>query len=170
MRFEKVSFEAFKNDMAQYRPINFMAGQVEEAYDNIIIPKRKTKHSAGYDLRTPIDIVIPPGQARTIPTGIKAVFAEDEMNAWHLQIYVRSSVGIKDGVVLTNGTGIIDSDYQFGKNEGDMMLALRNMSEKHVKYKAGDRICQAVFALHGITVDDDAEGERTGGVGSTGRG
>ena len=86
MRFEKVSFEAFKNDMAQYRPINFMAGQVEEAYDNIIIPKRKTKYSAGYDLRTPIDIVIPPGQARTIPTGIKAVFAEDEMEAWHLQI------------------------------------------------------------------------------------
>ena len=167
MHFEKVKFEAFRNDMAMYRPINFMNGDVEKAYEGIKIPVRKTKYSAGYDICTPIDITIPSGQRRVIPTGIKAVFSEDEMESWHLQMYVRSSVGIKDGVVLTNGTGVIDPDYFMGENDGDMMLALINTSEKLVKYKAGDRICQAVFVLHGITSDDAATGDRTGGIGST---
>lgn len=167
MRFEKVRYDAFEHDMMQYRPINFMGGEAKEAYDKIKLPERKTKYSAGYDICTPIDISIPSGQRRVIPTGIKAVFDEDEMDAWHLQMYVRSSVGIKDGVVLTNSTGIIDSDYALGKNDGDMMLALVNTSEKLVKYKAGDRICQAVFMIHGITSNDKASGDRTGGIGST---
>lgn len=167
MRFERVKLEAFKNDMAMYRPINFMNGDVEKAYENIKIPVRKTKYSAGYDVCTPVDVVLPSGQRRVIPTGIKAVFNDDEMESWHLQMYVRSSVGIKDGVVLTNGTGVIDPDYFMGENDGDMMLALMNTSEKLVKYKAGDRICQAVFVLHGLTSDDNASGDRTGGIGST---
>ena len=167
MRFEKVRYEAFEHDMMQYRPINFMGGEAKEAYDKIKLPERKTKYSAGYDICTPIDISIPSGQRRVIPTGIKVVFEKDEMETWHLQMFVRSSVGIKDGVVLTNGTGVIDSDYQFGNNDGDMMLALLNTSEKLVKYKAGDRICQAVFMIHGITSNDKASGDRTGGIGST---
>lgn len=167
MRFEKVRYEAFEHDMMQYRPINFMGGEAKEAYDKIKLPERKTRYSAGYDICTPIDISIPSGQRRVIPTGIKVVFEEDEMETWHLQMFVRSSVGIKDGVVLTNGTGVIDSDYQFGNNDGDMMLALLNTSEKLVKYKAGDRICQAVFMIHGITSNDKASGDRTGGIGST---
>ena len=167
MHFERVKFEAFKNDMAMYRPINFMSGEVEKAYDGIKIPVRKTKYSAGYDICIPIDISIPSGQRRVIPTGIKVVFEEDEMSTWHLQMYVRSSVGIKDGVVLTNGTGVIDPDYFRGKNDGDMMLALLNTSDKLVQYKAGDRICQAVFVIHGLTSDDNASGDRIGGIGST---
>ena len=167
MHFERVKFEAFKNDMAMYRPINFMSGEVEKAYDGIKIPVRKTKYSAGYDICIPIDISIPSGQRRVIPTGIKVVFEEDEMSTWHLQMYVRSSVGIKDGIVLTNSTGIIDSDYQFAENDGDMMLALLNTSDKLVQYKAGDRICQAVFMIHGLTSDDNASGDRIGGIGST---
>lgn len=167
MRFEKVRYDAFEHDMMQYRPINFMGGEAKEAYDKIELPERKTKYSAGYDICCPIDITIPSGQRRVIPTGIKVVFEEDEMETWHLQMFVRSSVGIKDGVVLTNGTGVIDSDYQFGNNDGDMMLALLNTSEKLVKYKAGDRICQAVFMIHGITSNDKASGDRTGGIGST---
>jgi dUTP pyrophosphatase len=144
-----------------------MGGEAKKAYDKIKLPERKTKYSAGYDICSPIDISIPSGQRRVIPTGIKVVFEEDEMETWHLQMFVRSSVGIKDGVVLTNGTGVIDSDYQFGNNDGDMMLALLNTSEKLVKYKAGDRICQAVFMIHGITSNDKASGDRTGGIGST---
>lgn len=162
-----MKFEAFKNDMAMYRPINFMSGEVEKAYNGIKIPVRKTKYSAGYDICIPIDISIPSGQRRVIPTGIKVVFEEDEMSTWHLQMYVRSSVGIKDGIVLTNGTGVIDPDYFRGKNDGDMMLALLNTSDKLVQYKAGDRICQAVFVIHGLTSDDNASGDRIGGIGST---
>ena len=169
MHFEKVSFEAFQKDMMQYKPINFLGGITQETYNAIQLPKRKTQYSAGYDICTPVDITIPAGERRIVPTGIKAVFNEDEMTTWHLQMYVRSSVGIKDGVVLMNGTGVIDSDYQFAENDGDMMLALLNTSQSQVKYKAGDRICQAVFCLHGITSDDKTSDVRRGGIGSTGR-
>lgn len=169
MHFEKVKYEAFERDLMQYRPISFLGFDTKATYDAIKLPVRKTKGSAGYDICTPVDITIPAGERRVIPTGIKAVFRDDEIETWHLQMYVRSSIGIKDGVVLTNGTGVIDGDYQFGENDGDMMLALMNTSSVGVKYKAGDRICQAVFTLHGITNDDEADGKRTGGIGSTGK-
>jgi len=71
---------------------------------------------------------------------------------------------------MSNQTGVIDSDYYGNEdNEGDMLIALTNMSDHVAKFKAGDRIIQGIFALHGITTDDHASGERDGGVGSTGR-
>ena len=70
MHFEKVSFDAWKTDMSAYRPINFLGGHLEQAYKNIQLPTRKTKYSAGYDICTPVDITIPSGQRRVIPTGI----------------------------------------------------------------------------------------------------
>lgn len=167
MRFERVSYEAFCDDA---RAFTRDEEKLKQAYESIVLPTRKTRYSAGYDICTPFDILILPSESIVVPTGIKAVFSEDEMDTWHLQMYVRSSVGIRDGIVMTNGTGIIDPDYQFAENEGDMMLALKNTSKYFSKrYAAGDRICQAVFAMHGITVDDNADGNRTGGVGSTGK-
>lgn len=167
MHFEKVTYDAFKNDMMAFRPMNFMGGEVDKAYESIELPKRKTKYSAGYDIRTPIDIVIPPHEIRRIPTGVKVAFQEDELGAWFLAMFVRSSVGNRN-VVICHGTGIIDADYQFSDNDGDMLIALINHSDQLVKYSAGDRICQGVFLIHGITDDDRAEGARTGGLGSTG--
>lgn len=169
MHFEKVKFEAFRHDMMLYRPLNYMSGQtVEEAYEKIVLPERKTKYSCGYDVRTPLDVVLSPGRSIVIPTGIKVVFNEDEMMTWHLKLYARSSVGIKDRVVVTNGVGLIDSDFQYSDNDGDMLLALTNMSDSIKKYEAGDRVCQAVFEIFGITSDDAADGARVSGVGSTG--
>ena len=170
MHFEKVKFEAFEKDMMQYRPMNFLGSQADEAYDNISLPERKTKYSCGYDVKTPITITIRPHDSIVIPTGIKVVMSEDEMKTWCLKLYARSGVGIKDKVVITNAVGLIDSDFQFSDNDGDMLIALTNMSEEVRTYKAGDRVCQAVFEIYGITSDDKAVGERTGGVGSTGRG
>lgn len=167
MRFEKVSYEAFCDDA---RAFTRDEEKIKQAYESIVLPTRKTRYSAGYDICTPFDILILPSESIVVPTGIKAVFSEDEMDTWHLQMYVRSSVGIRDGIVLTNGTGIIDPDYQYAENEGDMMLALKNTSRYFSKrYAAGDRICQAVFCIHGLTSDDEAGGRRTGGVGSTGK-
>ena len=169
MRFERVTYTAFADDIRDFFKVRMTPEKIYEAWNNIKIPERKTRFSAGYDICTPVDIIIPQFSRVVIPTGIKVVFNPDEMESWHLQMYVRSSVGIKNGVVLTNGTGIIDSDYQFADNDGDMMLALMNTTYEAVEFMAGDRICQAVFALHGITSNDFAFGDRIGGVGSTGR-
>ena len=170
MRFEKVTYETFKNDLKK-NGFGWIPGEeVKQVWENIKIPERKTKYSAGHDICTPIDFHILPKGKVVVPTGIKAYFAPDEMESWHLELYIRSSVGIRQSVVMSNQTGVIDSDYYGNKdNEGDMLIALTNMGGHVAKFKAGDRIIQGIFALHGITTDDHASGERDGGVGSTGR-
>lgn len=167
MRFERVNYSVFADDVRKYFSETIKPEKLFACWNEIKIPQRKTEYSAGYDISTPLSITIPPHSKIVVPTGIRAVFAPEEMESWHLQMYVRSSVGIKDEVMLSNNTGIIDPDYFKGLNEGDMMLALFNTGDNLVQYKAGDRLCQAVFVLHGITTDDKATGQRIGGLGST---
>ena len=168
MRFEKVSFEAFYGDLVKFGTKNSISEEdARTAWENIKMPVRGTEFAAGYDVCTPIDIVIPSNTCICVPTGIRAVFNKEELKTRFLKMFVRSSIGIKDHVVLTNGTGIIDSDYQFVKNKGDMTLALYNMSPNLVKYKAGDRICQAIIESYYLADNDTFLGKRTGGIGST---
>ena len=162
-----MSYSAFADDVRKwYRPIK--PEQLYEAYTEIRLPERKTKYSCGYDVICPLDIVLAPHTSIVIPTGIRVIFSKEERETWHLKLYARSSVGIKDQVVITNGVGLIDSDFSYSENEGDMLIALTNMSDEVRKYKAGNRVCQAVFEIYGITEDDKASGARTGGTGSTG--
>lgn len=168
MRFEKITLQTFKKELKRYGFGWMSEEEVEEAWNNIIIPKRETKGSAGHDIACPISFHILPHDKIIVPSGIKAYFSPDEIETWFLALYDRSSLSIKRGVNLTNQTAIIDSDYyENPDNEGDMLIALTNTNDHIVKFKAGERIIQGIFMIHGITEDDDAEGERTGGVGST---
>ena len=161
MRFEKVSYENFAKDSGKN---GFTS--CEEAYESIVIPYRGSAGSAGYDFSTPYPIHLDPDERIIVPTGIKAYMESGEV----LLITVRSSVGIKDGVVFSNTLAVIDRDYADNeKNEGDIMLALWNTSNKPVKYHAGDRIAQGMFVKFGITDDDNATGVRVGGIGSSGK-
>lgn len=162
--FKKVSYEQFKKDY-----LNIFGGQNEEdikkAYDIIKLPIRKTSGSAGHDFVTPVDIEIEPSKTFTAPTGIRCEMQKDYV----LNIYVRSSIGFKYQTVLSNGTGIIDSDYAYADNEGHIMMKLINHSDKTVHIDAGDAIAQGVFLQYGITKNDDVDTVRTGGIGSTGK-
>lgn len=133
----------------------------------IVMPLRGTKKSAGYDICTPVDIEIEPnGVSKLIFTDIKSYMLDDEV----LTIHVRSSVGIKKGLVLANVTGIIDADYYSNEsNDGNIGFKLRNLSDKKVVIKAGERVVQAIFIKY-LTADNDKNTvfeHRTGGVGST---
>ena len=131
--------------------------------DNGILPTRKTSSSAGYDFSVVDGGVIPPHSTRIFKTGIKAYMNSDEV----LMIYVRSSVGIKRGVVLTNNTAIIDSDYfNNSDNEGHIMLALYNNTDKEVVIKDGERVAQGIFVRY-YTAGDTVDNVRQGGIGST---
>ncbi|HFD2052109.1 MAG: dUTP diphosphatase [Veillonella parvula] len=133
---------------------------------NIELPIRADIKSAGYDIKTPVEIILKPQERKLIFTDIKAYMQDDEV----LELYVRSSVGIKKGVVLSNGTGIIDSSYYSNKdNDGNLGLALYNTLDKEVVFESGERICQGVFKKY-LTVDDDncINSERNGGFGSSG--
>ena len=131
-----------------------------------MLPKRQTKHSAGYDFYAPKDVLIQKGIGGLIRTGIKAHMPEDE----HLEIHIRSSYGMKYGMRLANGVGIIDADYYNNPdNEGEIMIKLINDGPGDVMVRRGDRFAQGIFVKHCLTDNDNADGERVGGVGSSGK-
>lgn len=135
-------------------------------YEYVNLPKRKTKQSAGYDIESAVDAVITPGETKLIPTGIKAYMKPYE---W-LGIYIRSSIAVKYGIVLANSVAVIDSDYYNNPdNEGHIMLPIRNVSGMPYTVKKGDRIAQGIFHRYYKVDDDSADGDRTGGIGSTGK-
>lgn len=135
-------------------------------YEYVNFPKRKTKQSAGYDIESAVDAVITPGEIKLIPTGLKAYMCENE---W-LGIYIRSGIAVKHGVVLANNVAVIDSDYYNNPdNEGHIMLPIRNVSGMPYTVKKGDRIAQGIFHRYYKVDGDKTDGDRTGGIGSTGK-
>lgn len=168
MRFEKVSFEQFSADMEQWM-LDFNWEMHEVYYDSVKLPKRQTKGSAGYDIASPMRLIIEPGEQVVIPSGIRAVFSDEELKTWHLEVFAGQACQSGEGLNITNQVEIINADHFQGENEGDILLALKNTSRKIIDIAQGERICQGIFKIHGLTTDDDAEGHRSGGVGSTGR-
>ena len=104
----------------------------------IQLPKRGSKGSAGYDICTPVDIVIPPyGISDAIQTDIKAYMPDDEV----LLIVPRSSIGFKKGLMLINTVAVIDSDfYESPESDGYIGFKLKNLTDKEVVIKDGERI------------------------------
>ena len=103
------------------------------------IPKYATSGSAGLDLRASIDksIVLKPNSTKLIKTGL-SIFIEDENYA--AMILPRSGLGHRDGIVLGNLVGLIDSDYQ-----GDLMISCWNRSDNNFEIKPYDRLAQLIF-------------------------
>ncbi|MBR6326454.1 MAG: dUTP diphosphatase [Lachnospiraceae bacterium] len=163
-RFEKVSFEKFAEGMKDFPA--YSAQQVREIYDRITLPVRATAGSAGYDFKSPIDFTLQPGETIKFPTGIRSCMRED----WVLCMFPRSGLGFKYRLQLNNTVGIIDSDYYYSDNEGQIFVKLTNDSNegKTVEIHAGDGVLQGIFLPYGITEDDDVKSVRNGGFGSTG--
>ena len=132
----------------------------------IPLPRRATAGSAGYDFVSPLEVTVPAGGTALIPTGIRA-----EMEpGWVLMLFPRSSLGFRHALRLSNTVGVIDSDYAFAKNEGHIMIKLRNPLSASVTIGRGERFCQGVFLPYGTAEEDEtAFAERSGGMGSTGR-
>ena len=151
-KFEKVSIDEFSKyyDKTMYKE-----------YD---LPKRMTRHSAGYDFLAIEGFTIKPGEIKKIPTGYKATFGNDEM----LMIFVRSSMGFKYNVRMTNQVGIIESDYYNNiDNEGHMFVSLQNEGDRDFVVKKGEGYAQGIFTKFLICDDDITTNERQGGLGST---
>ena len=165
-KFEKVSFEQFEKDWIDTFGIG-NTGNIRYIYDNIQLPTRATKGSAGYDFKSPIDFTLAPNKTIKLPTGIRAIIDE----SWVLKIYPRSSLGFKYRLQLNNGTGIIDCDYAHSDNEGHIFIKLTNDTneDRTLEINQGDGIVQGIFVEYGITVDDECENVRMGGIGSTGK-
>ena len=151
----------------------------------IQLPKRATNHAAGYDFEAAEDVVIPSiwqeglltglkalkakGDSKflkpvLVPTGIKAYMGDDEF----LQLANRSSNPLKRFLVLTNGVGVIDSDYYDNSdNEGHIMFQFTNFGLTDVTIKKGERIGQGIFLPFLKADQDETSALRTGGFGSS---
>ena len=149
-KFEKVSIDEFSK---------YYDKKLYEEYD---LPKRMTSHSAGYDFFAIEGFTLMPGEIKKIPTGYKATFGSDEM----LMILVRSSMGFKYNVRMTNQVGIIESDYNNIDNEGHMFVSLQNEGDRDFVVKKGEGYAQGIFTKF-LICDDVTTNERQGGLGST---
>lgn len=158
--FEQISQKQWDNDF------NNILETHQVDYPKHQLPKRGSKNSAGYDFFSPINEIIPAHGTAKIPTGVKAYMQSDEV----LMIYPRSSIGFKTNIRLSNTTGVIDSDYYNNPdNEGHMWIKFYNPTDEDYHIFIGDKIAQGIFTKFLVTDDDNADQDRTGGLGSTGK-
>jgi dUTP pyrophosphatase len=150
-KFEKISLTEFCKSLSA------------DDYEKVILPKRATAGSAGYDFFAINDFTLNVGETIKIATGIRVKID----CGWVLKIYPRSSLGFKYRLRLDNTVGIIDSDYYYADNEGHIFIKMTNLGDKPLTVEKGKAFAQGVFVEYGITVDDECDGVRTGGFGST---
>ena len=159
---------------------------------DVKMPERATKGSAGYDFYSAEDKIIPSlpkllfksffqafaedepiEYLKSIKSIIKPVLIQTKVKAYMqdgevLMLYNRSSNPIKLGLVLANSVGVCDKDYYGNSdNDGNIMFQFWNILPFDIKIKRYDRLGQGVFQQFLIADDDNADGERNGGFGST---
>lgn len=129
------------------------------------LPTYGTKGAACFDLYALEGGAVPSGGATTVRTGLAVEVPEGHA----MMVYSRSGHGFKNGVRLSNGTGVIDSDYR-----GEIMVRLHNDGQAAYEVRVGERIAQAmvtpVLQVQVMETDGLGQTERgEGGFGSTGK-
>lgn len=164
MKFEKVSLNQFIKDVKSCAP-GLNDSDYELMYNALKLPKRATTGSAGYDFFAPFSFQLAAGQSVKIPTGIRVQLDNDKF----LAVYPRSGLGFKYKIQLWNSVAIIDSDYIFSDNEGHIFIKLYNDSpdDKSVIVDAGEAFAQGIIQQYFLTENDNTDGIRNGGFGST---
>jgi dUTP pyrophosphatase len=131
------------------------------------LPEYATAASAGLDLRAALDapLALAPGDVALVPSGLAIHLADPQLCA---VILPRSGLGHRHGIVLGNGTGLIDADYQ-----GPLLISTWNRGREAFTIEPGDRVAQLVVlpivrAQLAVvdTFEDSARGG--GGFGHTG--
>lgn len=130
-------------------------------------PEYATSGSAGFDLRSNVNLTIQPGDFDKVPTGLFFELPEN----FEMQVRPRSGLAAKHGVTVLNTPGTIDSDYR-----GEIIVILINHGKEPFKIEKGDRIAQAVVAqtvssfikLNKVSEISDNTDRSSGGFGSTG--
>ncbi len=142
--------------------------KIKKLRENATLPTRGTKGSAGADLYACIEesVTINPGDLKLIPTGVAIALPDSSAVAY---LYARSGLGVKHGICLANGVGVVDSDYR-----GEIMVGLCNVSGEPYTVEPNERIAQMVISpviipelVEVEKLDETDRGE--GGFGSTGK-
>ena len=142
--------------------------KIKKLRPNAKIPSRATNGSAGMDLRSCIEepLTLAPGELKIVPTGLAIELPDNSCAAF---LYARSGLGVKHGICLSNGVGVIDSDYR-----GEICIGLCNVGNEPYTIEPGERVAQMVIAPV-LTPEIEEVGELgetargEGGFGSTGK-
>lgn len=141
--------------------------KIKKLRQNAKLPTRGTSGSAGMDLYACVDesVTIAPGELKMIPTGIAIALPDKTCAAF---LYARSGLGVKHGICLSNGVGVVDSDYR-----GEVCVGLCNVSDKPYTIEPFERVAQMVIApviIPELIETDELENTERGhgGFGSTG--
>lgn len=144
-----------------------MVLKLKKLRDAAVVPERKTSGSAGYDLCACIagEFTLKPGELIMLPTGLAAEIPEGCAG----MIFTRSGLGVKYGVAVSNGVGVIDSDYR-----GEIHVGLRNSGSAAYTIRPGERIAQLIVmpvCLPEVELVEELSetGRGAGGFGSTGK-
>lgn len=163
----------------------------EKLHDDVAVPARATRESAGYDLRAYLDgrrvsvyraadgergdeppgetaagtarLVLGPADRALVPTGLKARLP----SGFEAQVRIRSSLALERGLILPNAPGTIDADYP-----DEWYVLLQNASSRPAEVRHGERVAQAVLQRYETAEWVEGSVERStgrdGGFGSTG--
>ena len=169
LRFEKVKEESYVNAINTLKDNSTFQNKENKeyqinCYNEIKLPKRATEGSAGYDFYAPYDIYCLANEWYTIPLGIKFITDRKDIV---LLCLPRSGLGFKYNFQLSNTCGVIDSDYQYAKNDGHIMIKFK--VNQDIEIKKGDAIMQGIFTTYLIVDEDNITEQRIGGFGSTSR-
>ena len=136
--------------------------------ENAVIRRRATPGSAGMDLHACVDtpVTIEPQKLVMVPTGLSMALPHSGYGAF---LFARSGLGVKHGICLSNGVGVVDSDYR-----GEICVGLCNVSDTPYTLEPGERIAQLVVLPVAMLASEQAETldetqRGTGGFGSTGK-
>ena len=131
----------------------------------VSLPSYGTSEAAGFDLAAAHDLVVPPQQIALVRTGLVI----EVPSGYFLAIFARSSTPLKRGLIVSNGVGVIDSDYS-GPND-EVMIQVMNITPSDVTIGRGDRLAQGiVLPAPRVTWEEVTEIREVtrGGFGSTG--
>src|SRR6516164_3030262 len=133
---------------------------------SVRLPEYQTPGAAGFDLAASEDVVVAPHAIALVPTGLVIAVPD----GYFLGVFARSSTPLRRGLIVSNGVGVIDSDYCGATDE--IKIQVLNVTGEPVTVRAGDRIAQGLFipvarASWEETNEDLRAGSR-GGFGATG--
>lgn len=109
------------------------------APEEALLPEKKSEEAMCRDIKTCEDFTLEPGELKLIKSGIKTYIPTGRA----CKMYARSSLPIKNGLILANNVGIFDSDYR-----GEYLMQLYNFTDKTVNIDAYTRLCQLEFCPH----------------------
>jgi len=143
-----------------------LSARIRRLRASVQLPEYQTPGAAGFDLAASEDVVVAPHAIALVPTGLVIAVPD----GYFLGVFARSSTPLRRGLIVSNGVGVIDSDYCGATDE--IKIQVLNVTGEPVTVRTGDRIAQGLFIpvarASWVETNEDLRDGSRGGFGATG--